>query len=332
MKDNVIQGSATHKMFPTTMSDLGAIQTFASAHGKTFADSEALAVEVKTSWVETTGLTNPSDYITIQAEVPTYNTSNAALWTQTGTHTATLALVGMHVVGSVSGHPEMIWASFEHLGNTPNEAYDYVTGGGVQRTQPRDTSGDWLFTTSGSTGPFDVNHMFLSSTGIQAASGLTVSPSDTIRWKAFGAASDLSPDPLVSAALSNSEIISVNNSIFDLTLGQLKTGDIRKNYYMLGATWTIGGEAPTSGQPMPNSTGNQVGTSRLENTTLETYDQASAEPGSCKLVGSTDTKPECRSATGGGVNCMTCHQSGTTAPALADTFVSQVFPIIKPLF
>jgi hypothetical protein len=179
----------------------------------------------------------------------------------------------------------------------------------VQKTVPRDTSGNWLFTTPGSTGPFDVKHMFQSGSNIQAASGFTVTPSDTIRWKAFGAASNLSPNPLVTTAGSNTEVISVNNSV----LGQLLGADIRKNYYMLGATWTIGGAAPTAGVPMPGSPGNQVGTSRLENATLETYDQGTSS-----------------SRTGGGLNCMACHQSSTNA--VADTFVSFMFPIVRPLF
>ena len=309
VKDGAIQGSAANKIFPTALGDLGAIQNFASAHGRSFADPDALAVEVKSSWIETTGLTNVSDYITVQGEVPTYNTTNASQWVQTGTHTATLALVGMHVVGSVNGHPEMIWASFEHLGNAPNDAFDYLTAGGTQKTVARDTSGNWLFTTTGSTGPFDVRHMSESGANIQAESGFTVSTSDTMRFKAFGAASNLSPNPLATEAASNTEVISVDNSV----AGQMPAGDIRRNYYMLGATWTIGGAAPTSGVPMPGTPGNQVGTSRLENATLETYDQGTAS-----------------STTGGGMNCMSCHQSSTTS--IADTFVSQVFPIIKPLF
>lgn len=309
VKDGAIQGGAAHHTFPTAMGDLGAIQTFASAHGKTFADADALAVEVKAAWIETTGLPNPSEYVTIQAEVPTYNTSNSSQFVQTGTHTATLALVGMHVVGSVNGHPEMIWASFEHFGNAPNEAYDYLTGSGTQKTVARDTSGSWLFAATGSAGPFNVRHMVQSGSNIQASSGFTVSASDTIRWKAFGAASNLAPNPLVTPAGSNTEVVSADVSV----LNQLPAGDIRKNYYMLGATWTIGGAAPTPGVPMPGSPGNQVGTSRMESTALETYDQGTGS-----------------STVAGGSNCMTCHQSSTTS--VADTFVSQVFPIVKPLF
>ena len=53
-----------------------------------------------------------------------------------------------------------------------------------------------------------------SGANIQAISPFNISPSDTIRWKPWGAASDLSPNPIDgSAAASNTEIIAINNSV-----------------------------------------------------------------------------------------------------------------------
>jgi hypothetical protein len=139
--------------------------------------------------------------------------------------------------------------------------------------------------------------MFFNSPNIQSTGGFTISPSDTIRWKAFGAASDVSPNPIDgSTAASNTEIISINNSIS----GMIASGDVRNNYVMSGATWTIGG-APPSG-------GNEVGTSVLANTTMETYQQG------------VDT-----TRANGGSNCFSCHTNNTTA-------VSHVFAPLKPLF
>ncbi|HEY6322676.1 MAG TPA: hypothetical protein VJA16_14060, partial [Thermoanaerobaculia bacterium] len=106
-------------LFPTTAADLAKITAFASAHGKTFPDANALAIEIKTSWVEAAGLSNPSSYITMTATIPTY-TKSSSQWTPTGQKSALLALVGFHINGSTKGHPEMIWATFEHLGNAPN--------------------------------------------------------------------------------------------------------------------------------------------------------------------------------------------------------------------
>lgn len=124
---------------------------------------------------------------------------------------------------------------------------------------------------------------------IQATTGFTISPSNTIRWKAFGAASDVLPNPIDGTiAASNTEIISINDNI----LGMMSSGDVRNNYYMTGATWTIGGfpPVPVFGFPTPSNLGNQVGTSQLANTTMETYQQG-VDP----------------TSNNGGSNCFLCH-------------------------
>ena len=161
------------------MSDLNAITSLATSHGTTLVDADALAVEVKTSWVEASSLpNNASGYITSTAVVPTYNTSSTTDWKPTGNKTIQLALVGMHVVGSTAGRPEMIWASFEHFGNTPNPSFEYVNSGGTLANVAQNTSGTWLFSKNGSTGPFDIAHMQQVSADIEAISPFTISPSD----------------------------------------------------------------------------------------------------------------------------------------------------------
>ncbi len=265
--------------FPTTQADLNKIVAYAATKGKTFPDPEALAVELKTAWVETTGLANPGSYITMKATVPTYDTSDPAHWVPNGQKDTTLALVGMHVVGSVKGHPEMIWASFEHFGNSPNAAYTFnATAGPNPKTVPQTTAGTWLFCASNSAGPFNQMRQSASGADIQVnAPFTTIGPSDVRRDFAFGK----------NSASSNTELIAINNSV----LSQLLPGDIRANYFMLGATWTIGGASPSGA--------NQVGTNKLSNTTMETF-----QPGS---------------------NCFDCHGSNTTS-------VSHVFDDLKPLF
>jgi hypothetical protein len=293
--------------FPTTQPELDKIVAFAAGHRKTFPDPEALAVEVKTSWVEATNLPNLSSYITIQATVPSYDQSNPNLWTVNGQKTVQLALTGMHVVGSVAGHAEMIWATFEHFGNTPLAAYAYDSTSGT-KTVPASTAGNWLFSASNSSGPFNVMHMSFISPNVVACgpgntdcSGVTqftVSPSDTMRMKPWGAGSDSSPNPLdPSPSASNTEIISINNSVGSM----MPTGDVRDNYYMAGATWTIGGNPPSGNFPM----GNEVGTSKLAGSTMETYQQGNA-------LSSTPS------------NCFSCHVTNTTG-------VSHIYDAIQPL-
>jgi hypothetical protein len=308
-------GIVANALFPTTSTELAPIVTLASAHGVTFPDPTALAVEIKTSWVEASTLPNPGDYIKIMGTIPIYNTSSPTTWVQTGQKTVLLAMVGMHVVGSTAGHPEMVWATFEHFGNAPNAAYQYVSTMGLLNV-PQNTAGPWLFTVSGSGGPFNcmnqtANPVTSTFTNIVALSSPcapgTITPNNVIRMKAFGAAFNQTPNPLdASTAASNSEIISVNNAT------QVPGPDLRNQYFMMGATWTIGGAAPTGMFPG----GNEVGTSRLSNTTMETFEQGSSNM-----------------ATGSDTNCFTCHVSNKVT-------VSHVFcdPIhgcsagLQPLF
>ena len=316
----------TPTRFPTTPGDLNQIRAFATAHdGKVFHDADALAVEVKSSWVEAAGLPNPSSYITMRATIPTYDRSDPNKWTPNGQKTVLMALVGMHVVGStgghhhmdtgITGHPEMIWATFEHIGNTPNDDYRYINTNNQAITVNQNTAGNWLFCASNSSGPFNEPHMFFNpdNRNIESAPGFTISPSDTIRRKAWGGAFDVSPNPILPtpaprpphppSADSNTEIISINNSV----LGQLKFGDVRDvraNYFMTGATWTINGAPPDT--PFNSGFGNEVGTSQMANTTMETYQQGPSR------------------SWNSGTSCFVCHRDNRPG-------VSHMFCPLRPL-
>jgi hypothetical protein len=287
VKDGAIT-TTTPGQFPTTAADLNSTIAFAMAHGKgspPFPDPHALAIEVKSSWVAAAGLPNLSSYITMTATIPTYNQANPNLWTPSGQQTVQLALVGIHVVGSALVHPEMVWATFEHVSNTPPATYSYNSTSGPQ-TVTQNTSGTWVFSATGSTGPFNIPHMSFAgppSSNIQSDPPFTISQSDTLRTDPWGIAG--------SDASSNTEVISMNSHV----RGMMASSDIRGNYIMLGATWTPFGSPPSGATP-------GVGTNRLSNTTMETYQQ-------------------------GGSNCFTCHQNGLNPDGL-----SHIFGGLQPLF
>ena len=314
----------TPACFPTTGGQLSQITSFASAHGKTFPDPNALAVEIKSAWVVAAGLPNLSSYITMNATIPTYSPAPppppppappTATMTATGQQTVQLALVGMHVVGSAAGHPEMIWATFEHVDNAPAATYSYINTSGTSvpvnqnpATVPTigGSSAPWVFSSTTGTSFNNQNMTYNAfpapATITAAATPPGITPSDTMRWKPFGGASDVPPNPVdPSTAASNTEIIALDNAVLSL----LASGDVRGNYIMTGATWTIGGASPDSFLG-----GNQVGTSSLSNTTMETYVQG---------------LPPNVTNQAGGTNCLSCHTSNTTG-------VSHVFPALKPLF
>ena len=301
----VKKGAITATQFPTSTTQLNQIIAFAIANGKPspspFPDPEALAIEVKTSWVEASGVANLNTYVTMNANIPVYNKTNPDHWVPTGQTTVKLALVGIHVVGSTVGHPEMIWATFEHKNNSPNATYQYVASDGTTKTVNPDFSQAYLFCAA-NPDPAHLNdmHMVFNSPNIDAVSPFHNTPSNTIRWKAWGGAFNSSPNPFdATTAASNSEIISINNNV----RGFLDSADVRNNYIMTGATWTAGGVAPTTVFP----TGNQVGTSQLENTTMETYQQ-----GSSNMLSA-------------GSNCFNCHRTNNTG-------VSHMFGPLQPLF
>jgi hypothetical protein len=290
-----------------------AISAYARQQGWPAApDSNALAIELKTSWVETTNLKNADSYITVEAMVPEYNKTNT-LWVPTGGERRTrLALIGMHVVGSVAGHPEMIWATFEHLNNAPNAAYTYIDSNNVVKTVPQDTGTQWLLSNNASDPNPNTQKMKVSNDSIYAISGFNVEASNTQMVCAFGVATNVRPNAEdASPAASNSQIISINNAVRKLLVGK----DIRKNYYLVGATWTFGGAAPTGisyASPDPDYTlpGVAIGTSQLANSTMETYVQDSAA--TYTMYGS----------------CMSCHSNDTS---LSPDNLSHIFGQLLPL-
>lgn len=276
--------------FPTTQAELNLIIAFAATRGTTFPDPEALAIKAKTSWIEANGL-DTTNYVTATAVVPEYDKTNPVLWIPTGTKTVSLMMSGMHVVGSAKGHPEMIWATFEHLTNTPAAAYSYINASNQTINVPQSATGTWLFSsTNNAAATYNVAHASFVAPNIQAEPGQTISPSDTIRWKAWGKAS--SPG---NPAASNTEIISINNSV----MNQLGATDVRRNYMMTGSTWTIFGASPNGA--------NEVGTNQLANTTMETYQQ-----------GASTLKD--------GSNCFSCHSTNLVDVSHVFRALKPLFP------
>ncbi len=306
VKNQLISGAE----FPTTAQQRDSICAIARANGKTLPDSNALAIEIKSSWVEAVNLPNPVEsYITIEAFVPTYNKSNPNSWMVNGQRKATLALLGMHVVGSVAGHPEMVWATFEHQRNAPNAAYQYLNAQKAVTTVPADNSGKWMLTSNPSDPKPNVSHIAVpkNTNNLTGKNGFAISASNTALVFPWGSQMNVSPNAEDgSSAASNSEVISINNGVF----GWLVGNDVRKNYLLIGATWTNGGAAPngvtySADTNNPKQAGDAIGTSLLANSTMETYFQTSA------------------------TTCFTCH-SGQT-PGLLPSDLSHVYGELQPI-
>lgn len=312
----------TFGLFPTGPSDLAAVVDFARSHGgpSSFADGNALAVEVKLSWVEAATLPDQAQgYITAEAEVPVYDTGNPADWVPNGSKRAKVALVGAHVVGSTKGHPEMVWATFEHQANAPLAAYTY-TSGGQQKLVPSNPTGPWTFSASGPQANYNaLLAEYITQAGLQqghivstASPPVAIVPNNVLRQKAWGVASDGTPNQQdATPAIAATQVISLNTDVRAKLAAAGAQADPRFNYLLIGATWTMNGGEPVG--PFPTG-GNEIGTSMLTNSTMETFMQG------------TDTT----FATG--TNCFACHTSSGTNPKVqANTSVSHFFDSIAPL-
>ncbi|WP_299044937.1 hypothetical protein [uncultured Tateyamaria sp.] len=247
-------------------------------------DYLSMAMELKAAWVPAYALADTSGYLLSQASLPTYTTNADGSMSQTGSTEATVALVGLHVVGSVKGHPEMIWATFEHYNNAPNTAYAYTDAGGAMKVHADTLMADaqaWLFADGSMAGLNQEFGQFVgpkSGSGdapiITKASGNTGAldtPTNVMRLSPWGSTAD------ASSAATNSEMISNNIQVlnalkgFYSTVGVDAPKDPRLNYILTGSSWGTKGAFPTYSDSPPDL--NISGTPAMENATLETFTQ-----------------------------------------------------------
>jgi hypothetical protein len=265
--NGVIPGSAA---FPTTQAELSPILAYASQNGDNLPDGNALTLELKTAWVDAATVADAGDYITTLAAVPRYVRTNSTTWTIDATQPTevkTLALVGMHVVGPVKGHPEMVWATFEHRDNAPDNDFYFNSLFGQGIEVPYNSQGAWNFMQSGGAreGALVAQMTVQSNGNLQATQGNSIGPNNVYRANPWGNA------PTAASADNNSQLISLN---FDIRLMLGLVNDVRANYFQVGALWTKDGSIPKSGSD-PALAGSVL----LANTTMETYHQA--QPPGC---------------------------------------------------
>ncbi|MBV8978774.1 MAG: hypothetical protein JOZ13_15490 [Alphaproteobacteria bacterium] len=256
--------------FPDSADSIWRIEDYVAAHTSvnqfTFPDRDAMAVEIKMAWVEAVNLPPGCAYITLQATIPVYTPDTSTpqtKWLQTGTRSATLALISMHVVGSAIGQPAMIWSTFEHVCNAPTVPYTYQSATGSGSSPPE--SGYWLLSSSDSPASPNVARFGLVPGGLQANNAMTITPGDVRREMPWGT------NP--SDSVNNSRVIAANYSV----RSQIGVNDIRWNYIQTGTTWYefAGGFVGSQGiWPVAPNDGWQVtthGTVHLANTAIETF-------------------------------------------------------------
>ena len=274
-------GVFTGLNFPSSPDELADVVKYAKdTFSVDLPNSDALVMEMKTSWVAADSVPDKADYVTITAEVPVYAVSADNLtWKPKDTATMELALTGIHIVGTVQDHPEFVWATFEHVWNAPDAAYWYDTDAGPKQW-PYSSDGEFLFLKTG-TEAFKNNVQCAQGKGVEivytpvskqdptpACKG-GITPSNTIREFPWGSATENT----TAIRKNNTLLLSVNASV----RGKLAKGDARANYVQTGGVWTTtpdgGGDAPIPDQLHGSKyiATQKRGSLDLANATMETY-------------------------------------------------------------
>ncbi|MGD9739842.1 MAG: hypothetical protein AB7O56_07270 [Bauldia sp.] len=312
-------GALTGTVFPRNADDLAAITAYVNATfpGATVDAPDGLAIELKTSWVALDTIPNElqDQFLTIEAVVPRFEPSADNLtWTEAGTELISLALTGVHIVGSVQNHPELVWITYEHVLNAPDADYYYTNAAGEIVLRPYDASGTFLFAATGAPAtPANVECMKETNTGAIAAVMSTTTPTDpvcaggivpthVVRAFPWGSTANSQDTAVVT---NNTLLLSINNSVRP----QLAADDPRANYILSGGIWTSAPSA-TADAPIPNAADFTAtalrGSLFLANSTMETFRQ--------------------------GTNCFTCHNveaTATTGFGLSHIY-GQIIPLVPP--
>lgn len=243
--------------------------------------------EVKASWIMASSLSTE--------ELQNYYTTNAVFRNAPDVMPETLkvALLGMHIVGKVDNHPELVWATFEHDGLAPD--YDWSTG---KDTVSKILSADnFLFYNANTT---------ISQCLMNNSQGHPAMPQFLSVYNMFplGMAESFTANNLPSHrdSVNNANIVALNQSV-KTQLQQV--GGVWSHYFYKGALWLDDPALPSFG-PGKGYLGNLTnpflrGSRAISNITMETFAQVNFSG----------------NLASGSMNCFGCHgtadyRNGTT--------------------
>lgn len=171
-----------------------------------------------------------------------------------------VALVGLHVVGWVQGHPEAVWATFEQDDNAPDMAPKQSPSAPV-------SSRAWTYYTA-NTLALDCNQVDTGKLKLDPATQALTPVTQVCRQFPHGmVAGTTNPNDL-----QNLKAITELNASVKSQLGN----DVARNYFEVGAIWTNGDLQPNNDQQA-----NRLGSTLLNNSVIETFTQNVQSANNC---------------------------------------------------
>ncbi len=230
-----------------------------------FADTTSFpvgALSLKAAWKIVADGEDTTGMYTRDAEIKLLTDDNGVIGipenpeTQKGVR---VALVGFHIAIVVKGHPEAIWATFEHARNAP-----YVTDG--QRPDQRVSEESYTFYAA-KTKMKDCNQNGKPVLSLDAATQKLTPINQVARQYRLGG----------GASFNQNNIDQLNAKIHS----QLAADSIWRNYFEVGAVWF---KDPKTLRPNwnPNSDkGLITGSTKLSSSVIETFTQAIDSENEC---------------------------------------------------
>jgi hypothetical protein len=255
------------------------------------------AVELKSAWQIVDAAHPPTDYFTIRATIPRLKVSNGELTLDTETREVTVALIAIHVVFVLKGHPEFIWSTFEHLSAKGVRDNAPAAAGNPTSIQPSAviSGSNWPLFKAGTTAG-------AANTPNSSRERLDAFDEREQRFTKGGKILQTSVYRMFPASSSSStseddDVVSVNKSMRGV-FGQrpVTSGDRRGNYQLVGALWLDNPQRDfkanilfqnKDGQTTDDAGAMVAGEDRLSSTAMESFTQGE------------DGRP----------NCFSCHNT-----------------------
>ncbi|RMF71769.1 MAG: hypothetical protein D6740_06200 [Alphaproteobacteria bacterium] len=224
------------------------------------------AKELKVSWKIVNPGEDTSGFFTTKAQIArlTYDANGHIVADPSHPRAVTLALVGFHVAGVVKGHPEMIWATFEHKDNAPDVPHQGLSPNTIVSQR------NWTFYRAGT--PYRACNVNAAGNLTLNEETQTLSPvTEVCRVYAEGTDPG-STDP--KDVKNRKAIRELNRSVH----GQLK--DVWANYFEVGAIWFKDGPKLAPDESLATDD-LLTGSLKLSNSTIETFTQTQSTMNNC---------------------------------------------------
>lgn len=229
------------------------------------------SLTLKAAWKVVAPGEDVNAFYTRKAQIALLTVKNGKIVLSGKTRTVEVALVGFHIGGTVANHPEMIWATFEHVRNAPDVR-------AMDEMDPDEPVSDENWTFYKADTPFkecNVNDAGAGKLELDKATQ-TLSPvTEVCRMIPYGGGSNDNID----------NIKSLNNSV------HAQLHDVWNNYFEVGAIWFAANNGlkpnctfqPGSSLECPVTPGKPIltGSTQLSNTTIETFTQSQSAQDNC---------------------------------------------------